>query len=296
MGLGGGGAGGGGGGGQSRAAGAAGGALTGATVGAAGGPIGIAAGAVIGGALGALSSGGGASSALRPGAIPDIFAGGLSLRTTKEGKAGLQFRVRQDPFRAGLVTGAAEQFRGLSGQFTRLRQAVGPGFENVLASRLGTLETARRRTIGTISDNLSRRRVLGSSFGQAAIAQAEAEFAQAEANLRAETFLEQIDVESQLATQEAQAAIGAFNTELAELDTQLGLATGSLGALTGAATSISQLNAQLSAQAAAGRAAFGAEAGGVIGGLAQQFFGGLGGQTTQQPIRTDAAGRILGGI
>ena len=266
----------GGGGGGSRAAGAAGGALSGAALGTAVAPgIGTAVGAVAGGVLGAIAAGSD-DSALRPGAIPDISAGGLRLLTEEAGDAGLQFTVFPGGFgaetRRRAVRGISAQFGRLSREFAGLREQVGPGFRNVLQSRLSSIRNARTRAIGTISENLAQRRVLGSSFGQAAIAQAEREFAEAEATARAQTFLEQIDVESQLIAQESSAAINAFNTELAELDVQLGLAAGSLGPLTSAVTSLANTNALLAAESARGTAAFGAQAGGTFGGILEQVF------------------------
>ncbi len=261
-----------GGGGGGRAAGAASGAASGAAIGTAINPgIGTAAGAIIGGVAGGLLSGG-SSSALRPGSIPNIIGGGLQLLTTAEGDKGLQFEVTSSRGRRNLVSNIANIFGRRAQEFGQLRDSLGSGFQNVLAERLNAIRNARSRAIGSISENLSQRRVLGSSFGQAAIAQAEREFAEAEATARAQTFLERIDVESQLITQETGAAIDAFNTELGELDTQLGLAAGSLGPLTSAATSIANTNAQLAAAAASGRGQFFAQAGGALGGVIQDVI------------------------
>ena len=262
-----------GGGGGGRGAGAASGAATGAALGTAVNPgIGTAVGAIAGGLAGAFLGGGSGSGALRPGSIPNIIGGGLKLQTTAEGDRGLEFRVKSFPFRRELVSNIAGIFGRRAQEFGRLRDALGPGFQNVLNERLNAIRNARSRAIGSISENLSQRRVLGSSFGQAAIAQAEREFGEAEATARAQTFLERIDVESQLITQETGAAIDAFNTELGELDTQLGLAAGSLGPLTSAATSLANTNAQLAAAAASGRGQFFAQAGGALGGVIQNVI------------------------
>lgn len=252
-------------------------------------PIG---GQIAGSLLGGAFGGGGDRPSFQ---FPDVNAGGLSLGETGSGRIVLGV----SPERTALVSGISGQFRNLGQQIGGLRERVGPGFENVLQSRLQALETGRRRAIGTISENLSRRRVLGSSFGQAAIAQAEREFAEAEANVRAQTFLEGLDVEQQLITSQNAAIIDAFQAELNEQNLQFQAATIPLGGAIQAQTQNSLLQQQLAAQSARGFGAFGAQFGRTLGGL---FGGGQGGTPTGGftppflPGPTDPTGRILGGI
>ena len=270
----------------STGSGATSGATSGAAIGTAISPgIGTAVGAALGGLAGGLFGGDSGSKAIRPSKIPDIIGGGLRLLTTAEGSKGLQFKVRSSNERRAIVSNIANIFGRRAQEFGQLRDALGPGFQNLLNERLNAVRNARSRAIGSISENLSQRRVLGSSFGQAAIAQAEREFGEAEATARAQTFLERIDVESQLITQETGAAIDAFNTELGELDTQLGFAAGSLNTLTSAATSLANTNAQLAAAAASGRGQFFAQAGGALGGVIQNFINpsASGGVVTTRP-------------
>lgn len=212
-----------------------------------------------------------------------IKAGGLRARITSGGTA----KVNVRPERTAIVQGLANQFRDIGAQIGGLRERVGPGFQNVLESRLNTLRSARSRTVGTIAENLSRRRVLGSSFGQAAIAQTEREFAEAEANARAQTFLEGIQTEQNLIQTEGAALIDAFQTELNEQNLQIQVASGLMGQTIQAQTQNSLLQQQLAAQAASGFGAFGAQLGGALGDI---FQGG------GNPFTTDSAGRILGGI
>lgn len=199
--------------------------------------------------------------------FPDIVGGGLRIGDIGGSIRTIPTRDAAGRLRPQLVSGLAEQFRTFGGEIGGLRERLGPGLENVLQSRLQAIQSGRQRAIGTISENLSRRRVLGSSFGQAAIAQAEREFAEAEATARAQTFLEGIDIEQQLITAENTALLDAFNTELNELNLQFQAASIPLGGVIQAQTQNSLLQQQLAAQAARGFGAFGAQVGGVLGGL-----------------------------
>lgn len=222
--------------------------------------------------------------------FPDVIAGGLQIGDTASGQIFVRERLDtpEGRRRRAALEGSAAQFRQLGSEIGGLRQRLGPGFSNVLESRLQAVETGRQRAIGTISENLSRRRVLGSSFGQAAIAQAEREFAEAEATARAQTFLESIDVEQQLIFAENSALIESFNTELNELNLQLQAGSSVLGGAIQAQSQNNLLQQQLAAQAAGGFGAFGAQVGNIFGDILR----GIGGNEGE--IRTDAAGRILG--
>lgn len=93
-----------------------------------------------------------------------------------------------------LNTQQADQIGGLISR-------VAPGMSALRESRLAGLESVRRRTVGDIRDNLARRRVLGSSFAQDAIARAEGEFAQRADEVRATSFLQELDLTQKLIQQ-----------------------------------------------------------------------------------------------
>lgn len=91
-----------------------------------------------------------------------------------------------------------------------LRAGVRPGFGQLTRSRRDAIETARQKAVGDLRDTLARRRVEGSSFANASIAQADAEFARAAADADAKSYLEElaatndlIDRENRILYQEA---------------------------------------------------------------------------------------------
>lgn len=195
------------------------------------------------------------------GTPPDLVGGGLKLRISSSPNEAV---VRSTSGRRGLVQGISDIFGQRAEELAGLRSTLGQGFQNVLGARLDSIRNARSRAIGSITENLSQRRVLGSSFGQAAIAQAEREFGEAEAGARAQTFLESIEGEQQLINAQTSALVDQLNTSLNELNTQVALGAGAFNAISSSVTQNSLLQQELAAEAARGFGAFGAEVGGGI--------------------------------
>ena len=92
--------------------------------------------------------------------------------------------VSSNSNRKGLFDKLSGQFSSGSREFDNLLGKVSPGFGNLTNARVQAIRDAARSSIGNLGDTLSRRRVFGSSFGQDAIARAEAEFGKAEADVR----------------------------------------------------------------------------------------------------------------
>lgn len=90
--------------------------------------------------------------------------------------------------------------RGI-GEIRGLADQVTPGFGALTSTRVAANEANRRRAIGNLRENLQRRRVLGSSFGQDALTRANLEYSQEEDRIRAESFLQELEARQQLLTQ-----------------------------------------------------------------------------------------------
>ncbi len=86
----------------------------------------------------------------------------------------------------------------LSGLLARIR----PGFGELTASVEATIESERERTQSNLRDNLSRRRVLGSSFAEGTISSSNLEFAEKKRQARAESFLAELDLSRQVLQQQ----------------------------------------------------------------------------------------------
>lgn len=134
-----------------------------------------------------------------------------------------------------------------AGEIRALRPLVSPGFGRLTEARVGALRTAERRTIGDLRENLARRRVLGSSFAQAATTRARAEFAEREGVIRGESFLQELALTTQLIEREFAASTQAVASELTQLNFETSLAAQQ----SNAASAAVQANLTAQAQAAA---------------------------------------------
>ncbi len=138
--------------------------------------------------------------------LQGINVGGLGqgIEQTRQGIAGTRQNLRD--FR-GLTGGLRGQVAVERGQFGErlgaLRERVGPGVSAVTQARLTEIENARSRAAGNLRQELSTRRVLGSSFGQDSLVRQEAAFAEAAAEAAAQGEVESISISRQLTLDEA---------------------------------------------------------------------------------------------
>jgi hypothetical protein len=184
-------------------------------------------------------------------AAPGFTAGGLSAMSGNGG-----FRIIPDAERLGLVQGISSGFGEQADILGGIRASVAPGMSELRAQRLGEIENARSSAIGNLRENLQRRRVLGSSFGQDTISRAESEFAGQRDKVAAETFLQELDMTTQVLQQEFQARRSSFQTNLDELNLQADLAAKLTAGATAQLGANARLEASLSAQEAAGAGKF----------------------------------------
>lgn len=204
-----------------------------------------------------------------------INAGGLA--TSIDGNGNIT--VAPTAERMGLVKNVASQFGDQANQIRILRDSVAPGYSALRASRLGEIESARQNAIGNLQENLARRRVLGSSFGQDAITRAESEFAGQRDRVAAESFLAELEATNQLINQEFATRRSEFQTLLDELNLEADLATKLSAQATDALSKNAQVLSALNAQEAAGAGKFLGQTiqplSKAVGDAAGKFFSGL---------------------
>lgn len=173
---------------------------------------------------------------------PTGFTGGGFSSTFNNGN--LSIAPTSD--RLGLIGGLSGNFGNLASELSGLRSRVAPGVGDLSRARLGEvdvarearlgeIENARTAAIGNLRENLQRRRVLGSSFGQDALTRAESEFAQERERVQAatgaerervaaESFLQEFEMTNQLINQQFEAQRLSFQTGLDELNLEAGIA------------------------------------------------------------------------
>lgn len=211
--------------------------------------------------------------------IKGIFGGTSSserilqdFRPTAFSTPGLSGSFANDRFtlRRGAEAGTALQdIRRLgeerASEFRDLRKDVRPGFGRLTRARVEAIRTTGRRVVGNLRESLGRRRVLGSTFASREIASQESEFGRQEEVARAESFLQELGLTSQLITEEFNSSIGAVRDVLQQLNFET-----TIGANLSTAAS-AQINANITAQAEA-RAAQQAAGESFIDNLIGTFF------------------------
>lgn len=214
--------------------------VAGGAIGSAFGPVGTAIGSSIGGSL--L---GGASSKLTGGNIspqqivPATFsAGGINV-----GQQGNQVFATSTPERQSLIsqlTGAYNRLAQTANEFTpryssiyqggisRTQDLLGkvtPGVGELSTSRMAELESRKQASESDLRSSLRNRRVLGSSFASDAFSRSNLAFAQEADLIKAESFLQELDLtnqlEQQLLTQQLGEVDTAYNNAMAALEAEI---------------------------------------------------------------------------
>lgn len=185
--------------------------------------------------------------ATTPKAAPQI---GTSFVQTNAG--GLQTWVGSDNIahalpdsnRLGVVGNLGQTYGTLGDETGALRATVAPGFNDLLSARIQQINDSARTAVGNLRQNLSSRRILGSSFGQDTLTRAGAEFSRQKDQATADNFLQSLDVNNKLLNQQYAAYSQQFQTGLNELNLESSIAT----SLASGASSIIAANAQLQAK------------------------------------------------
>lgn len=212
---------------------------------------------------------GSATAPLTSFAPPGFNAGGISATYGGGG-----YNVAAGADRTAAVGGLAKTFGDQAGELAGLRSTVAPGFSDFRTAALRDIEDTRKQSIGNLRENLQRRRVLGSSFGQDAASRTDAEFAKQKAETEATSYLQELEASHQLLQDEFTARRGQFQTGLDEMNLEASIAASLAGKATDALSKNAQIEAQLNARAREGSG---------------KLFG-----QVMQPV-ADAAGRFFGG-
>lgn len=186
---------------------------------------------------------------------------------------------------------------------------VSPGFGRLTDAGVTAINNNRNAAIGDINSNLSKRRVLGSSFGQNQIAQTAQSFADQEEQFRAESFLQELDLTNRLETQKTElqvenlnqqmnSTLKAFELEIAGDELKLedmNMMANMAASLMGQTAEIVNQNRLMAAQAKASSSnGFAQLAGTIIGGSVGNAAGG--GSFDMGSLTSALSGTISGGF
>ena len=203
-------------------------------------------------------------------------AGGL---TSSVGSGG-QINVTSNAERQGYVQSIADLFRQHG---TDIRQdilpQVAPGMGRLTAASSNALNMRRDKSISTLSENLSKRRVQGSNFAMNAMGNVEAEYGKMDAEMRADNFMKELMLTEKFRSEAYANDMKAFNVKLNELNLQYGIADKASTNLISALSNLQQLEIGAVQDSIAGNAKF---AGELVGSFSSLFSSGGGGGTNAQ--------------
>ena len=161
------------------------------------------------------------------------------------------FRVQSSPSGTSLTPlGSAPQnafstrFPRILGDIDSAREQVAPGISALRTASFGRFNANADRAIGNLRENLRRRRVQGSSFGQSALTQAELERGIGEAEVEAAVTRQEIEQTAALLNQEAATIGDALNRELQELGIAADIGLRSSQLMSSTLATAAQLEAQ----------------------------------------------------
>jgi hypothetical protein len=106
------------------------------------------------------------------------------------------------------------QVFGADSEYQNLQNLVNPAFSDVTKARVDAITNAASKATSDLRGNLAQRRVLGSSFGQDALARVQLEAGQQEGAARAQGQLESIDAMSKLLSARVANMAGLVKAEL----------------------------------------------------------------------------------
>ena len=139
---------------------------------------------------------------------------GLTSKLTEGGKLNTVLTPRETAARNALES----RFPAFLQDIGELREQVAPGFSAFREAGLGQLRNERDATVGNLRESLSRRGVLGSSFGQDVVGRTRAEFGQKRAQFAAQTTLQEMEATRNLIQFESQLIMEQINREFQELN------------------------------------------------------------------------------
>lgn len=117
--------------------------------------------------------------------------------------------------RGGAVSDPLAELRGLTDKRTadleELLGLVEPGFGEITNRRVESIKNAALKASSDLRGNLSRRKVLGSGFGESILNSVASEFGRQEADAKAQSFLEELDVTTKLLDAQFQTSVATVN-------------------------------------------------------------------------------------
>jgi len=158
--------------------------------------------------------------------------------------SGKQWTLTRSPELQNTISGLSGAYMDASNEFGDLKGVVEPGFGRLTEAGVRAIRDARRSELSDLRKNLSRRRVLGSSFAQDDRNRTMAEWQKREDQFRTQAFIQEMQMKEQLIAKQYEAAANSFLQLLNQFNFESGIAT----QLASNVTSVLGANAQTAAK------------------------------------------------
>jgi hypothetical protein len=214
--------------------------------------------------------------------------GGFNAGGINASFSGGGYNISEGPGLAGNLASLQQTYGNEAAAFGKLAGTVQPGFSQFRRAGLSDLATQQKRNLSNLSTNLSQRRILGSSFANSQVSQANADYEKNRADFIAQSYLQELQASTTLTQQQFEASSKQFMVAINQSNLEAGLAAQLTGSANAALSSVAKAQAELDAQAAAGS--------GKLLGTILSMAGTVGGAIVGGPIGASIGGAIGGAV
>jgi hypothetical protein len=202
-----------------------------------------------------------------------FFSGGL---TAMPGAAG-NYHVTESAALKDQIGKLQSTFGQQASDLANLRGTVAPGFSLFRQAGLADIAGQGQQNISNLRDSLAQRRVLGSSFANSSLSQAQADVEKQRTDFIAQSYLQELSASNQLIQEQYQAATQQFSVGINQMNFEAGIAAQLTQSANSTMASVATAQAQLDQQSAQANAAGLGSAIGYGVGLATTGVGSLSG-------------------
>lgn len=199
---------------------------------------------------------------------PSFTAGGLNAQGGLYGG----YDVTPTADRSAVVGNISNTFQQQAGAYGNLASQWTPGFSQMRQTQLGALNANRTQALGDLRQNLAQRRVLGSSFAQNSLANADQTYQNQISQTMAQSYLQELQANQSIIQQQYGASVNAFQTQLNEMNLEAGMASDLTSKMSGTMANLAQAQSNLDAKAAQGSGQFWGNIGSQAGSFAMQML------------------------
>jgi hypothetical protein len=168
--------------------------------------------------------------------------------------AGGNYNLKESPQLQGLIGGVQNTFQQQAGALGNLAQTVAPGFSQFRQAGLADIAQQGQANVSNLSDTLAQRRVLGSSFANSSIAQANADIEKQRTDFIAQSYLQELSASNQLIQEQYTASINSFQTGINQMNFEAGIAANLTQSANATMAAVATAQAKIDAASAAANA------------------------------------------